>query len=87
MAATEPPRGWQKTSYKAHDLHEAWWGNKLTNQSAVNVDQKVDGVTPVGQLLLRHEYLKTRTLLESYASKKPSKGMVITGQPGIGQCK
>lgn len=62
--ATEPPRGWEKTSYNAHDLHKAWWGNELTDQSVVDIDQTIDGTdTAVYQLLLRKEYLITRDLL------------------------
>ena len=86
--ATEPPRGWKKSSYNEHDLREAWWGNELTDQSVVDIDQTVEGIdAPLGQILLRQEYVITRDLLESYASKNPRNGIVITGQPGIGQCK
>ena len=41
----------------------------------------------LGEILLRQEFIDARNFVELYASKYPDLGLVITGQPGIGQLK
>ena len=53
-------------------------------QTIIDISQPVDTLI-LGEILLRQEFLDVRNIIESYASKYPAQGLVITGQPGIGQ--
>jgi hypothetical protein len=83
----------------AHDLYAAWWGQNITpreiqpnsdpmddesKQLVVDIDQGL-WEPPLGEILLRREFLNTLTFLESWAEENPKPGVIISGQRGIGQ--
>ena len=101
MEVTDRPVWIPVKQSPAYALHAAWWGNDIiqgticppsdsTNVDSVSVsdtvliDQSVDGVA-LGEILLREEYKVALEVLELEASRFPRSGMVVTGQPGIGQ--
>lgn len=72
------------SSLKDDDMDDS-----LSNLETVNIDHGLDA-RPLGEILLREEYSIALNLInsrvEKYATEKtPSCGIVITGQPGIGQ--
>jgi len=50
----------------------------------VDIDQAV-GNTPIGEILLRREFVTMLEYIESFAHKHPQSGVIVTGQPGIGE--
>ena len=50
----------------------------------VDIDQGL-GMTPIGEILLRREFVTTLEYIQSLASRRPRSGVIVTGQPGIGE--
>ena len=50
----------------------------------VDLDQGI-ARTPIGEILLRQEFVTTLEYIESIAHKYPRRGVIVTGQPGIGK--
>lgn len=50
----------------------------------IDIDQGIEH-KPIGEILLRQEFVTLREYTESLASQRPESGLVITGQPGIGE--
>lgn len=50
----------------------------------VHIDQST-GPLPIGEILLRREFVAARQFIESIALNYPASGVVISGQPGIGE--
>jgi len=50
----------------------------------VDIDQAVGNI-PIGEILLRQEFVTTLEYIESIAQKYPRRGVIVTGQPGIGE--
>ena len=50
----------------------------------VDLDQGI-ARTPIGEILLRQEFVTTLEYIESIAHKYPRRGVIVTGQPGIGE--
>ena len=40
---------------------------------------------PIGEILLRQEFVAILEYTESFASEDAESGVIVTGQPGIGQ--
>ena len=55
----------------------------VDEHTTANIDQTVSD-RPLGKILLRQEYVTAVKFVESYASEYPSSGVVVSGQPGIG---
>jgi hypothetical protein len=51
----------------------------------VNIDHAIGGKDVIGEILLRQEFVTTLAFIESIASLRPKSGVVVTGQPGIGE--
>jgi hypothetical protein len=51
----------------------------------VNIDHAISGKKAIGEILLREEFLTTLAFIESLASRRPESGVIVTGQPGIGE--
>jgi len=50
----------------------------------IDIDQGIEH-KPIGEILLRQEFVTLREYTESLASQRPESGLVITGQSGIGE--
>ena len=51
----------------------------------VNIDHTIGGKDTIGEILLRQEFVTTLAFIESVASRRPESGVIVTGQPGIGE--
>ena len=51
----------------------------------VNIDHTIGGKKTIGEILLRQEFVTTLAFIESVASRRPESGVIVTGQPGIGE--
>lgn len=60
------------------DLNEA-----PVDQTYIVIDQSCVSVPP-GKIVLRKEYLIARQFIERRAQEVPSRGVIVTGQPGVG---
>ena len=55
-----------------------------TVHTIVHIDQSI-GPLPIGEILLRQEFLAARQFINSIALTYPRSGVIISGQPGIGE--
>jgi hypothetical protein len=51
----------------------------------VDIDQSIGARSPIGEILLRQEFVTTLEYIKSLASSRPRSGVIVTGQPGIGE--
>lgn len=51
----------------------------------VEIDQSIGTKEPIGEILLRQEFVTALEYTKSFASRRPQSGVIVTGQPGIGE--
>ena len=56
-----------------------------TVHTIVDIDHSVGARKPVGEILLRQEFVTALEYTKSFVSEDPESGVVVTGQPGIGE--